>query len=368
MKQLTIKPWVLPGFDMKRPIIIAGPCSAETESQTLETAHALASRGIKLFRAGIWKPRTRPGAFEGIGTKALPWMQKVKKETGMFVGTEVANARHVYEALKYGVDILWIGARTTANPFAVQEIADALQGVDMPVLVKNPVNPDLELWIGAIERIHEAGITQLAAIHRGFSTYAKTDFRNHPQWLIPIELHRRLPDLPIITDPSHIAGNRSLLASISQQAMDLNFNGLIVETHIRPDEAWSDAKQQITPDRLLEMINELSFRSHSIGDKPRTQLDDLRMHIDDIDNQLIELLSERMHISKNIGIYKKENNITILQSRRYNEIIHDRNVKAAQKGLDADFVSKIFENIHEASVLLQNQVMNNNGQFHPHQP
>jgi len=310
----------------------------------------------------VWKPRTRPGAFEGIGIKGLPWLQKVKKETGMFVGTEVANAQHVFEALKYGVDLLWIGARTTANPFAVQEIANALQGVNLPVLVKNPVNPDLELWIGAIERLSAAGITNLAAIHRGFSTYANTGYRNHPQWLIPIELHRRLPELPIFTDPSHIAGNRSLLGAISQQAMDLNFQGLIVESHIEPDNAWSDAQQQITPQQLMEMIGSLKFRSQNIGDKPRTQLDDLRMHIDDIDSQLIQLLSDRMNVSKAIGNYKKENNITILQTRRYNEVLRDRNKRAEEKGLDTEFVNRIFESIHEASVLLQNKVMNTNNQ------
>ncbi|MDO8899004.1 MAG: bifunctional 3-deoxy-7-phosphoheptulonate synthase/chorismate mutase type II [Bacteroidales bacterium] len=358
MKNINIEPFSFPGCDMSRPVIIAGPCSAETEEQTLATAKELSALGVKIFRAGLWKPRTRPGAFEGVGVEGLPWMQKVKKETGMYVGTEVATAQHVFEALKYGIDFVWIGARTTANPFAVQEIADALRGARIPVMVKNPVNPDLELWIGALERINRAGITQIAAIHRGFSTYAKSEFRNHPQWLIPIELHRRLPELPILTDPSHIAGNRTLLAQICQQAMDINFNGLIVETHFRPDEAWSDAQQQITPQQLRQLIDSLKFRKHDIENIPRTVLDDLRMHIDDVDNQLIELLSERMKISKAIGIYKLENNITILQSRRYNEIIRDRNLKAVQKGLGGEFVDKIFETIHEESVLLQSKVMN----------
>lgn len=358
ISSIECEAWKLPGFDMRRPILIAGPCSAETEAQTLETARALSAVGVKLFRAGLWKPRTRPGAFEGVGVEGLTWLQKVKKETGMYTGTEVANAQHVFEALKYGIDFLWIGARTTANPFAVQEIANALRGADLPVLVKNPINPDLELWIGAIERINRAGIKQLAAIHRGFSTYGKNEYRNHPQWLIPIELHRRYPDLPLLTDPSHIAGNRNLIAQVCQQAMDLNFSGLIVETHIQPDVAWSDAMQQITPSRLIEIVESIHYRKAAIGDTPRTALDDLRMQIDDIDNQLIDLLAERMKISKEIGLYKLQNNITILQSRRYNEIIRDRNEKAMRKGIDQVFVNKIFEHIHEASVLVQNEVMN----------
>lgn len=358
MKNIEVIPWKLEGFDMKRPIIIAGPCSAETEEQTLQTARELAAFGIKIFRAGLWKPRTRPGAFEGVGVAGLPWLQKVKKETGMYVGVEVANANHVFEALKYGIDVLWIGARTTANPFAVQEIADALKGADIPVMVKNPINPDLDLWVGAIERISRSGIKQLAAIHRGFSTYAPSEFRNHPQWLIPMELRRRMPQIPIITDPSHISGNRSLLHEVSQQAMDLNFDGLIVETHIRPDEAWSDAKQQITPQQLHEMVDSIQYRKPKIEDVPRTVLDDLRVKIDDIDNQLIDLLKDRMKISKEIGLYKLENNITILQSRRYNEVIRDRNEKANRKGLNIEFVSKIFETIHEESVQLQSIVMN----------
>jgi chorismate mutase len=358
ISSIECEAWKLPGFDMRRPILISGPCSAETEAQTLETARALSAVGVKLFRAGLWKPRTRPGAFEGVGVEGLTWLQKVKKETGMYTGTEVANAQHVFEALKYGIDFLWIGARTTANPFAVQEIANALRGADLPVLVKNPINPDLELWIGAIERINRAGIKQLAAIHRGFSTYGKNEYRNHPQWLIPIELHRRYPDLPLLTDPSHIAGNRNLIAQVCQQAMDLNFSGLIVETHIQPDVAWSDAMQQITPSRLIEIVESIHYRKAAIGDTPRTALDDLRMQIDDIDNQLIDLLAERMKISKEIGLYKLKNNITILQSRRYNEIIRDRNEKAMRKGIDQVFVNKIFEHIHEASVLVQNEVMN----------
>ncbi len=360
MKNIVVNPWALNGFDMKKPIIIAGPCSAETEQQTLTTARMLAANGVKLFRAGIWKPRTRPGAFEGVGTTGLPWLQKVKKETGMFVGTEVATPQHVYEALKFGLDLIWVGARTTANPFAVQEIADALKGVDMPVLIKNPVNPDINLWIGAIERISRAGVTQLAAIHRGFSTYTPSEYRNHPQWMIPMELRRRMPQIPIITDPSHITGKRSMIQEVSQQAMDLNFDGLIIETHCKPDDAWSDAEQQVHPDELHRILSAITYRNANIVNVPRTRLDDLRLRIDEIDNQLIELLSARMEISRQIGLYKHENNITILQSRRYNEVINTRNEKAERKGLNGEFVSKVFESIHEESVLQQSMIMNKN--------
>ncbi|MBK9290233.1 MAG: bifunctional 3-deoxy-7-phosphoheptulonate synthase/chorismate mutase type II [Bacteroidetes bacterium] len=348
----------------QRPMIIAGPCSAETEQQTMQTAEALVNKGYRMFRAGLWKPRTRPGMFDGVGNKGLPWLRRVKTEFGMSVGTEVANGQHVLQSLKYNLDFIWIGARTTANPFAVQEIADALQGAEIPVLVKNPVNPDLELWMGAIERLQQAGISKLAAVHRGFSSYVSSGYRNHPHWLIPIELHRRMPGLPIITDPSHIAGTRTLIAEICQQAMDLNFNGLMVECHISPDEAWSDARQQITPDQLSETLGALKYRNQDAGDLPRTRLDDLRMKIDDIDNQLIELLSERMKVSTEIGLFKKENNITILQSSRYSAIIHDRTKRAARKGLEAEFIGRIFETIHEASVLNQHKVMNINGKNH----
>ncbi len=359
MSDQTNSSWF--GCIQQRPIVVAGPCSAETEIQTISTAEALAERGYCLFRAGLWKPRTRPGIFDGVGNKGLPWLRRVKQEFGMQVGTEVANGQHVLQALKYGLDFLWIGARTTANPFAVQEIADALQGADFPVLVKNPVNPDLELWLGAIERLHQAGINKVAAVHRGFSAYVKTVYRNNPHWLIPIELHRRLPELPIFTDPSHISGNRLLIAEICQQAMDLHFNGLMVETHISPDEAWSDARQQITPLELHQILDSLQYRNLDADNAPRSLLDDLRMKIDDIDNQIIELLSERMKVSTDIGKFKKENNITILQSNRYSAIIKDRTRNATSKGLDAGFVGRIFETIHEASVLNQHKVMNLNG-------
>ncbi len=359
MHNLNIQPIRLPGLDLKRPIIISGPCSAETEEQTLSTAKELAAQGVKIFRAGIWKPRTRPGAFEGVGTVGLPWLKRVKEETGMFVGVEVATAHHVYEAVKFGVDLVWIGARTSANPFAVQEVADAIKGMDIPVLIKNPVNPDLELWIGAIERINRAGITQIGAIHRGFSSYDQSEFRNHPQWQIPIELRRRIPELPIITDPSHIAGNRELLAELSQEAMDLNFDGLIIESHTCPDKAWSDAKQQITPLRLKEILDNLILRRPTIGeDTPRVTLDELRKQIDKLDDQLLDLLKQRMTISESIGKYKFENNITILQTRRYDEIMNNRRERGSQRGLDDEFITRIFESIHEASINRQSQIMN----------
>ncbi len=355
---LNLKPISLPGLSLERPIVISGPCSAETEEQTLATARELAAAGVKIFRAGIWKPRTRPGAFEGVGTVGLPWLQRVKAETGMYVGTEVATSHHVFEAIKYGIDVLWIGARTSANPFAMQEIADALQGVDIPIFVKNPVNPDLDLWIGALERINNAGITQLAAIHRGFSTYDKSKFRNDPQWQIPIELRRRIPELPIISDPSHIGGKRELIGELSQEAMDLGFDGLIIESHTCPDKAWSDASQQITPAELKKMLDKLVLRRSKIGDTPRNELDELRLQIDALDNKLLDLFKERMQVSDAIGRYKAENNITILQTRRYDEIMKDRRDRATARGLDPDFITDVYEKIHEESISRQSKIMN----------
>ncbi len=343
--------------EIKRPIIIAGPCSAETEKQTLETAHELAAKGIQIFRAGLWKPRTRPGSFEGVKNEGLPWLKKVKEETGMLIGTEVATALHVYQALKYGIDMIWIGARTTANPFAVQEIADALEGVDIPVLVKNPVNPDLDLWIGAIERIHRAGIKKVAAIHRGFSTYNKIKYRNEPQWQIPIELKRRIPDIQVITDPSHISGKRTLIREVSQQAMDLVFDGLMIETHIDPDNAWSDASQQIKPDSLKEMLDSLVIRS-SNGKDLQMNLDMMRQEIDQLDQELWDVLEKRMKLSKNIGMFKKENNLTILQPKRYNEIMNQRVEVGVSKGFSNEFSEKLFKNIHEESIRHQKYIMN----------
>ena len=355
--ELELEKLQLPGVEDRRPLIIAGPCSAETEEQVMETAKMLAERGIKIFRAGIWKPRTKPGCFEGIGVDGLPWLKAVKKETGMLVATEVATAKHVYEALKAGIDILWIGARTTANPFAVQEIADALKGADVPVLVKNPVNPDLELWIGALERINGAGLKRIGAIHRGFSSYDKKLYRNLPQWHIPIELRRRIPSLPILCDPSHIGGKRELVAPLSQQAMDLGFDGLIVESHCNPDCAWSDAKQQVTPDVLDYILNLLVIRKET---QTTENLSELRKQIDECDNNLIEELAKRMRIAREIGTYKKEHDMTILQTGRYNEILDKRGSQGALCGMDPEFIKKVFEAIHEESVRQQMEIINKN--------
>lgn len=346
---------LLPGVEAKRPIVIAGPCSAETEEQVMTTAKELAARNIKIFRAGIWKPRTKPGGFEGVGVEGLAWLQRVKKETGMYVATEVATAKHVEECLKAGIDLLWIGARTTANPFAVQEIADALKGVDIPVLIKNPVNPDLELWIGAFERLYNAGVKRLGAIHRGFSTYDKKLYRNLPQWHIPIELRRRMPQLPILCDPSHIGGKRELIASLSQQAMDLNFDGLIVESHCLPDNAWSDASQQITPEVLDYILNLLVIRD---GKQSTENLNQLRKQIDECDDNIIQELAKRMRVAREIGTFKKENSITVLQSHRYSEILEKRASQAAQCGMSEEFLMKILEAIHEESVRQQIEIFN----------
>ena len=345
--ELDLKPIELPGNEKKRPMIIAGPCSAETEQQVMDTALMLANKGIKIFRAGIWKPRTKPGGFEGIGVDGLAWLKRVKQETGMYVATEVATAKHVYECLKAGIDVLWIGARTTANPFAVQEIADALKGVDIPILIKNPVNPDLELWIGAFERINNAGLKQLGAIHRGFSSYDKKIYRNLPQWHIPIELRRRIPELPIFCDPSHIGGKRELVAPLCQQAMDLGFDGLIVESHCNPDCAWSDAAQQVTPDVLDYILNLLVIRKET---QTTENLGELRNQIDDCDNEIIEVLAKRMRVCREIGTFKKEHDMTILQTGRYNEILDKRGAQGSLCGMDSDFIKKVFEAIHEESV------------------
>lgn len=346
---------LLPGVDAKRPMVIAGPCSAETEEQVMDTAKQLVANGIKIMRAGIWKPRTKPGGFEGVGSEGLSWLKRVKKETGMYVSTEVATQKHVYEALKYGVDMLWIGARTTANPFAVQEIAEALQGVDIPVLVKNPVNPDLELWVGALERLSKVGLTKLGAIHRGFSSFDKTIYRNIPQWHIPIELKRRYPDLPIICDPSHIGGKRDLIQPLSQQAMDLSFEGLIIETHCNPECAWSDAAQQVTPDRLKEILDGLIIRD---GKQSTEDLSDLRKQIDELDNQLLELLSKRMRISSEIGTFKKEHDMAIIQTDRYDEILTKRIAEATGMKMNPEFMRVVLEAIHEESVRVQLDILN----------
>src|SRR5574344_2337855 len=353
--EMKLESILLPGVNDERPLVIAGPCSAENEEQVMETARLLASKGVKIFRAGIWKPRTKPGGFEGVGVEGLAWLKAVKQQTGMYVATEVATAQHVYECLKAGIDILWVGARTTANPFAVQEIADALRGVDIPVLVKNPVNPDLELWIGALERINGAGLKRLGAIHRGFSSYDKKIYRNLPQWHIPIELHRRIPNLPIFCDPSHIGGKRELIAPLCQQAMDLNFDGRIVESHWNPDCAWSDASQQGTPDVLDYILNLLVIRKDA---QTTENLNELRNQIDECDNNIIEILSKRMRICREIGTFKKEHDMTILQTVRYNEILDKRGAQGALCGMDSDFIKHVFEAIHEESVRQQMEIIN----------
>lgn len=352
---MNLEPITLPGIENKRPLVIAGPCSAETEDQVLETAKELAAQGIKIFRAGIWKPRTKPGGFEGVGSIGLPWLKRVKEETGMYVSTEVANQYHVFEALKYGVDILWIGARTAANPFSMQEIADALKGVDIPILIKNPVNPDLELWIGAVERIYNAGIRKIGVIHRGFSAYDKRIYRNLPQWHIPIELRRRFPNIPIICDPSHIGGKRDLIAPLSQQAMDLGFDGLIIESHCNPDCAWSDASQQVTPDVLAYILDMLIIRETS---QSTENLNELRRQIDELDNQLLDLLAKRMRISREIGLYKKEHDMPILQATRYDEILNKRVDQACNMDMDGEFMKTILAAIHEESIRQQMVIIN----------
>lgn len=351
-----IKPIKFCGVDSKRPVVIAGPCSAETEEQVMETAKDLAKNGVRIFRAGIWKPRTKPGGFEGVGSVGLTWLQEVKKETGMLVATEVANKQHVEEALNAGVDVLWIGARTSANPFAMQEIADSLVGADVPVLVKNPVNPDLELWIGAMQRIYNAGIRQIGAIHRGFSAYGKHLYRNMPQWHIPIELRRRMPELTLICDPSHIGGKRELVSPLSQQAMDMGFDGLIVESHCDPDSAWSDKSQQVTPEVLNFILNMLVVRDTTQTTESLTLL---RQQIDQIDNDLLEALSKRMRISREIGQYKKEHSMPVVQTGRYDDILNSRAAAAEELGMNGDFMKTVYQAIHEESVRQQIEVLNN---------
>ena len=349
-----IQPITLPGVDPRRPLIIAGPCSAETEEQVMETARALAAEGFHIYRAGLWKPRTKPGGFEGVGTAGIAWLQRVKRETGMYTATEVATREHVAAALKGGIDLLWIGARTAANPFAMQEIADALRGADVPVLVKNPVSPDLELWIGAIERIYNAGIHRIGAIHRGFSSIDKNLYRNHPLWAVPIELHRRLPALPIFCDPSHIGGKRELIAPLSQQAMDLGFDGLIIESHCMPDCAWSDKAQQVTPDALAYITRNLVIRDETITTESLTEL---RSQIDKLDDELLELLTRRMRVSRDIGQYKKEHNMPVLQTQRYEELLARRAGQAEQVGMDREFMRTVLQAIHEESIRQQMEVL-----------
>ncbi len=345
--------------NVTKPVVIAGPCSAESEQQIFETAKALRVAGIEVLRAGIWKPRTRPNSFEGVGTVGLQWMQRVQRELGMKVSTEVANVKHVYEALKAGVDMLWIGARTTANPFAMQEISDALKGIDIPVLVKNPVNPDVELWIGALERLNLAGLKKIGVIHRGFSVYGKSKYRNVPQWQLPIEIKRRFPEILMICDPSHISGKREYIQEVAQQAMDLGFAGLIVESHICPEIALSDAAQQVTPAFLTGILGKFIIRNIDTENlEYKESIDDLRAQIDIIDNDLLELLANRMKISDEIGKYKKQNNITILQPGRWDNILAKVSEIGKARGLDCEFLEKVFKAIHQASIDRQTKIMN----------
>jgi len=345
----------------KRPLIISGPCSAETESQLVSTAERLAATGkVDLLRAGIWKPRTKPGMFEGIGAKGLPWLQKAKEITGLPTTVEVATGKQVEDALTFDVDVLWIGARTTVNPFSVQEVADALRGTDVPVLIKNPINPDLELWSGAVERVARAGIKKVGLIHRGFSSYGNTEYRNAPMWHLAIEMKRRNPELLLINDPSHICGRRDILLETAQKAIDLDFDGLMVESHIDPDNAWSDAKQQVTPERLAEMLDTIIWRKEDVASEEyHAALEQLRQQINHLDDELLQIISQRMKIAEKIGQYKKQNNITILQTNRWNEIL-DRAVKEGErKGLSKEFISMYFDAVHLESINHQKKVLDN---------
>ena len=345
-------------MNLDHPLVIAGPCSAETEEQVLAIAHEPAKTKTTVFRAGVWKPRTRPGNFEGVGQIALPWLQRVKKETGLLTTIEVANVAHVKLALEYDVDILWIGARTTVNPFAIQEIADALQGTEKIILVKNPINPDLELWLGAIERLQKADIVNIGGIHRGFSTYQKTNYRNNPNWQIAIDFKNRLPNIPLINDPSHICGNREGILDVCQMALDLQFDGLMIESHINPDKAWSDAKQQITPSRLDEIVTNLIVRENKFKKEDALKkLHSLRKEINIIDKELIQLLSNRMDISQEIGQEKKEKNVAILQPERWNEVLNKRVHEGKENGLSALFMERIYKAIHQESIKIQEDIL-----------
>jgi chorismate mutase len=360
LKIQPLSTWLKPATE-NRPLVIAGPCSAETEDQLIATAQLLAKTGkISAIRAGIWKPRTRPGEFEGIGSIGLKWLNRAKEETGLPTAVEVATARHVEEALASGVDILWVGARSTANPFTVQEIADALRGVDIPVMVKNPVNPDLSLWIGALERINNAGIQKIAAIHRGFSSYEKSAFRNEPMWELAIQLKTICPELPIINDPSHICGNRELIPYISQKAFDMDMQGVMIESHLDPSVAWTDAKQQLTPSALSDLIVHLTLRhvepqNAALSDK----LAELRNKIDQLDDQIIQKISERMAVVEKIGEHKRDNDVTILQVNRWDEIMHKRTAFAKALKLDLNFTAKLLELMHSESIRKQTEIMNN---------
>jgi chorismate mutase len=343
----------------KRPLIVSGPCSAETEEQVLQTAERLAATGmVDMLRAGIWKPRTRPGMFEGIGTKGLPWLQQAKKITGLPVTVEVATAKQVEDALHFDVDVLWIGARTTVNPFSVQEVADALRGVDVPVLIKNPVNPDIELWMGAVERVAKVGVKQIGLIHRGFSTFGNTDYRNAPMWHLAIEMKLRNPGMMMLCDPSHICGRRDTLMEVAQKAIDLDYDGLMIESHIDPDKAWSDAKQQVTPERLKEMLQSIIWRKEDVNSEEfHAALEKFRQQINHLDDELMQLLGQRMKIAEQIGRYKRDNNITILQTTRWNAIIEKALKKGEAIGLSKEFVTKYFDAVHMESINHQKKIM-----------
>lgn len=348
----------LDDLQLNHPVVIAGPCSAETEEQVLKIAHSLKNTDVSFFRAGIWKPRTRPGMFEGVGALGLKWLQRVKEETGLKIATEVANKDHVKLALEHDIDMLWIGARSTVSPFIIQEIADELEGTDKIILVKNPVNPDLPLWIGALERLQRAGIEKLGVIHRGFSTYEKTKYRNIPEWQLVIELQNKFPNLPLICDPSHITGKRDLIFDVSQTALDLNFDGLMIETHCNPDAAWSDAAQQITPEQLIKIMANLRIRNTSVNEKNYvSQLGDLRSRIDIIDDQLLDLLKKRMDIADEIGALKKTNNVAILQNTRWHEILGKVILEGEQRNLSEEFVIQVFKAIHQESINRQERVV-----------
>ena len=348
----------LDDLHLNHPVVIAGPCSAETEEQVLKIAHSLKNTDVSFFRAGIWKPRTRPGMFEGVGALGLQWLQRVKEETGLKTATEVANKDHVKLALEHDIDMLWIGARSTVSPFIIQEIADELKGTDKIILVKNPVNPDLPLWIGALERLQRVGIEKLGVIHRGFSTYEKTKYRNIPEWQLVIELQNKYPNLPIICDPSHITGKRDLIFDVSQTALDLNFDGLMIETHCNPDAAWSDAAQQVTPERLVEIMNDLRIRKTSTSEEDYvSQLGNLRSRIDIIDEQLLDLLKKRMDIADEIGTLKKANNVAILQNTRWHEILGKMILEGEQRNLSEEFVIQVFKAIHQESINRQARIV-----------
>ncbi|WP_415580954.1 chorismate mutase [Flavobacterium longum] len=348
----TLRRWL---DDMgSHPLVIAGPCSAETEEQVMAVARALKESPVSIFRAGIWKPRTRPGGFEGIGAIGLKWLQKAKEETGLLMAVEVANATHVKLAMEHGIDVFWIGARTTVNPFTVQEIADALAGTDKIVLVKNPVNPDLALWLGGVERLYNAGIRKLGVVHRGFSTYDKTKYRNIPEWQIAIELQSRFPDLPLICDPSHITGRRDMIQQVSQQALDLNYDGLMIETHPNPDKAWSDAAQQVTPDALKDILANLIVRKpNDLTDSFQKQLGKLRLQIDELDGKIIDILGKRMAIADEIGALKQRHNVSILQTERWQQILENMTAAGQAQHLSEEFILRLFKAIHQESIVHQ---------------